>query len=82
MLKSLFSFIPRTWRVRRETAVAETTSIETRLESLGPSMDILLKLGFPQEAALDAALQLSGIPNAVSAMRLTHRHLTVSHMLL
>ena len=68
MLKSILSFFPRTWRVRRETAVTETTAIETRLESLGSSTDILLKLGFPQEAALDAALQLSGIPNTESVL--------------
>ena len=69
MIKQIFGFFPRTWRKRSETAASEAASIETRLRHLGPSTDSLLSLGFPQDAALDAALQLSGITNVESVLR-------------
>ena len=69
MIKQILEFFPRTWRKRSETAASEAASIETRLRHLGPSTDYLLGLGFPRDAALDAALQLSGITNVESVLR-------------
>ena len=68
MIKQIFGFSPRTWRKRSETAASEAASIETRLRHIGPSTDSFLSLGFPQDAALDAALQLSGITNVESVL--------------
>ena len=72
MIKSILEFIPRTLRVRCEKQVAEKTTIETRLQSLEPSVRFLSTLGLSQAAAWDVALQLSGLPNAESVLsRLT-----------
>ena len=69
MINQIFGFFPRTWRKRSETAASEAASIETRLQHLAPSTESFLRLGFPQDAALDAALQLSGITNVESVLR-------------
>ena len=75
MIKNVLQFLPRTWKVRREKEVAEKATIESRLQSLEPSARFLSKLGLPQEAAWDAALQLSGVPNAESVLsRLSPNH--------
>ena len=68
MIEKVLQFVPRTWRVRREKEVAEKATIESRLQSLEPSARFISKLGLPQEAAWDAALQLSGVPNAESVL--------------
>ena len=68
MIKNVLQFLPRTWKVRREKEVAEKATIESRLQSLEPSARFLSELGLPQEAAWDAALQLSGVPNAESVL--------------
>ena len=68
MIKSILQFVPRTWKVRREKQVAEKTTIETRLQSLEPSVRFLSTLGLSQAAAWDVALQLSGVPNAESVL--------------
>lgn len=67
-MKNILAFIPRTWRASRETQAIEATTITTRLENLAPSMDYLLKQGLPQDAALDVALQLSGVQNTESVL--------------
>ena len=75
MIENVLQFLPRTWKVRREKEVAEKARIESRLQSLEPSARFLSKLGLPQEAAWDAALQLSGVPNAESVLsRLSPNH--------
>ncbi len=68
MIKNILEFVPRTWKVRREKQVAEKTTIETRLQRLEPSVRFLSTLGLSQAAAWDAALQLSGVPNAESVL--------------
>ena len=68
MVKNILQFVPRTWRVRREKEVTEKTTIEARIQSLEPSARFLAKLGLPQDAAWDAALQLSGVPNVESVL--------------
>lgn len=68
MIKSILQFVPRTWKVGREKEVAERATIETRLQSLEPSVHFLSELGLPQAAAWDVALQLSGLPNAESVL--------------
>ena len=68
MTKNILQFVPRTWKVRREKQVAEKTTIETRLQSLEPSVRFLSTLGLSQAAAWDVALQLSGVPNAESVL--------------
>ena len=68
MIKNILQFLPRTWKVRREKEVAEKATIESRLQSLEPSARFLSELGLPQEAAWDAALQLSGVPNTESVL--------------
>ena len=68
MTKNVLQFLPRTWKVRREKEVAEKATIESRLQSLEPSARFLSELGLPQEAAWDAALQLTGVSNAESVL--------------
>lgn len=68
MIKSILQSIPLTWKVRREKEVAERTTIETRLQSLEPSVRLLSSLGLSQAAAWDVALQLSGAPNTESVL--------------
>ena len=68
MIKNVLQFLPRTWKVRREREVAERATIESRLQSLEPSVRFLTEFGLSQKAAWDAALQLSGVPNAESVL--------------
>ena len=75
MLKNFLQFVPRSWRVRREKEVVETAAIEAKLTNLEPSVRFLVEeRGLPQNAAWDAALQLSGVPNTESVLsRLSQR---------
>ena len=68
MIKSILSFFPRNWKVRKETEIVEATKIDTRLSALEPSIQFFIDRGVPTDAAWDAALQLSGVPNAKSVL--------------
>ena len=72
IIKNAMNFIPHTWRKRRETEVETEAKIQASTSMIPKTVQGLIGYGLPREAAWDAALQISGIPNTESVLsRLT-----------